>query len=97
MEKELSKKIIKHLIEKNIKANIKGFRYLFEAISITIENDGIMPSATKELYPTIAERFKDTPSNVERAMRHAIQVSGEKAKCNGEFISLCALEILFVE
>lgn len=61
--------------EIGIPPNIKGYRYLREAILIMIEKDGRFGGITKELYPTIARQFQTTPSRVERAIRHAIEVA----------------------
>jgi len=61
-----------------VPAHIKGYRYLREAIIMTIENNDLMNSVTKVLYPTVAKKFKTTPSRVERAIRHAIEVAWDR-------------------
>ena len=61
--------------EIGIPAHIKGYMYLREAINMLVNNMGLLSSVTKELYPSIGEKFKTTASRVERAMRHAIEVA----------------------
>lgn len=61
--------------EIGIPPNIKGYRYLREAIIIMVERDGRFGGITKELYPAIARQYQTTPSRVERAIRHAIEVA----------------------
>ncbi|WDL97041.1 sporulation transcription factor Spo0A [Alicyclobacillus sp. ALC3] len=61
--------------EIGVPAHIKGYHYLREAIGIVFEDVEILGSITKVLYPRIAERFKTTPSRVERAIRHSIEVA----------------------
>ncbi len=58
-----------------IPAHIKGYLYLRDAIIMVIEDIDLLGSITKVLYPEIAERFDTTPSRVERAIRHAIEVA----------------------
>lgn len=57
-----------------IPAHIKGYRYLREGIMLCLENKRMLDSVTKNLYPTIAECFGASPSGVERAIRHAIEI-----------------------
>ena len=61
--------------ELGVPAHIKGYQYLREAIIMVIDNIDIINQITKQLYPDIAKRFKTTPSRVERAIRHAIEVA----------------------
>jgi len=61
--------------EIGIPAHIKGYRYLREAIILVVNRVDLLGAVTKELYPTIAEQFRTTPSRVERAIRHAIEVA----------------------
>ena len=65
-----------HLI--GVPAHIKGYHYLREAIILAIENPDIINSVTKELYPTVSKKFSSTPSRVERAIRHAIEVAWDR-------------------
>lgn len=61
--------------EIGVPAHIKGYMYLREAITMVFNNIEILGSITKVLYPNIAEKYKTTPSRVERAIRHAIEVA----------------------
>lgn len=63
----------KVLIKIGIASNVKGFHYILEAINI-IQN---RPTHTKitYIYQTIGEKFNDTSSRTERAIRHAIEKS----------------------
>ena len=58
-----------------IPANIKGYQYLRDAIALTVGDKSLMSAVTKELYPRVAKDFKTSPSRVERAIRHAIEVA----------------------
>lgn len=61
--------------EVGVPAHIKGYQYLRDAILMVIEDSEMLNSITKILYPTIAKRNQTTPSRVERAIRHAIEVA----------------------
>lgn len=61
--------------EIGVPAHIKGYQYLREAITMVYNNIEILGAITKTLYPSIAEHYKTTPSRVERAIRHAIEVA----------------------
>jgi len=61
-----------------VPAHIKGYQYLREAIILSIEDADMISSVTKVLYPTVAKTFKTTPSRVERAIRHAIEVAWDR-------------------
>ena len=61
-------------------AHIKGYPYLREAIMMSVEDPAMISSITKILYPTIAKRFQTTPSRVERAIRHAIEVAWSRGR-----------------
>ena len=67
--------ITKILHELGIPSHIKGYQYIREGVSVLYEHPEIVGGITKELYPDIAGKFKTTPSRVERAIRHAIEVS----------------------
>ena len=66
--------------EIGVPAHIKGYQYLREAIMMSVEDPGMISSITKILYPTIAKRFQTTPSRVERAIRHAIEVAWSRGR-----------------
>ena len=61
--------------EVGVPAHIKGYQYLRDAIMMVIKEPEMLNSITKILYPTIAKRNQTTPSRVERAIRHAIEVA----------------------
>ncbi len=67
--------ITKILHELGIPSHIKGYQYIREGISIIYDKPDVIGGITKELYPSIAEKFDTTVSRVERAIRHAIEVS----------------------
>lgn len=66
--------------EIGVPAHIKGYQYLRDAIIMSVENREVINSITKILYPTIAKMNKTTPSRVERAIRHAIEVAWSRGK-----------------
>ena len=76
----IEEKISEIFISIGIPPHIKGYQYLREGIRLTIERPYIINSVTKELYPSIAETFKTTPSKVERAIRHAIEVAWNRGR-----------------
>lgn len=61
-----------------VPAHIKGYQYLREAIILAINDNEMMNSVTKMLYPTVAKSFSTTSSRVERAIRHAIEVAWDR-------------------
>ena len=67
--------ISKMLHELGMPSHIKGYQYIREAISMVYYNPDIVGGITKELYPELATKFDTTVSRVERAIRHAIEVS----------------------
>ncbi|MBR6033467.1 MAG: sporulation transcription factor Spo0A [Clostridia bacterium] len=74
--------------EVGVPAHIKGYQYLREAIMMVINDIETINQITKQLYPDIASKFKTTPSRVERAIRHAIEVAwgrGEQATVESIF------------
>ena len=64
--------------EIGVPAHIKGYQYLREAIILTIKDMDMINAVTKVLYPEVAKRFGTTPSRVERAIRHAIEVAWDR-------------------
>lgn len=61
-----------------VPAHIKGYQYLREAIILAVNDMDIINAVTKVLYPAVAKRFGTTPSRVERAIRHAIEVAWDR-------------------
>lgn len=78
--KSLEEKITSVFLIIGIPAHIKGYHFLREAIKMVVENSDVINRITKELYPGIAKKFNTTPSKVERAIRHAIEVAWARGK-----------------
>lgn len=76
----IDEKISEIFISIGIPPHIKGYGYLREGIKMTIERPYIINSVTKELYPSIADKFSTTASKVERAIRHAIEVAWNRGR-----------------
>ncbi len=66
--------------EIGVPAHIKGYQYLRDAIMMSVDDSEMLNSITKILYPSIAKQHKTTPSRVERAIRHAIEVAWTRGK-----------------
>ncbi|ACV62870.1 sporulation transcriptional activator Spo0A [Desulfofarcimen acetoxidans DSM 771] len=64
--------------EMGVPAHIKGYHYLRDAILMVINEVNLLGAVTKELYPMIAEKYHTTPSRVERAIRHAIELAWDR-------------------
>ncbi len=64
--------------EIGVPAHIKGYQYLREAIILTVNDMDVINAVTKVLYPAVARKFSTTPSRVERAIRHAIEVAWDR-------------------
>ncbi|MBQ2928021.1 MAG: sporulation transcription factor Spo0A [Oscillospiraceae bacterium] len=64
--------------EIGVPAHIKGYQYLREAIIIAVNDMDVINAITKVLYPQVAKTFQTTPSRVERAIRHAIEVAWDR-------------------
>lgn len=77
---DLEKDVTDMIHEIGVPAHIKGYQYLREAIIMAVEDQSMISSITKVLYPTIAKRFQTTSSRVERAIRHAIEVAWSRGK-----------------
>ncbi len=76
----IEEKISKVFLAIGIPAHIKGYHFLREAIKMVVEDSDIINRITKELYPGIADKFNTTPSKVERAIRHAIDVAWNRGR-----------------
>lgn len=76
----LEKEVTAMIHEVGVPAHIKGYQYLREAIIMTVQDMTVLNAITKVLYPTIAEKFHTTPSRVERAIRHAIEVAWSRGR-----------------
>ncbi len=73
--KSLDASITSIINEIGIPVHVRGYKYLREAITMVYHNIEILGSITKTLYPSIAEKYATTPSRVERAIRHAIELA----------------------
>lgn len=80
VKKDLEVLVTEFIHEVGVPAHIKGYQYLREAIIMSVEDPGMISSITKILYPTIAKKFQTTPSRVERAIRHAIEVAWSRGR-----------------
>lgn len=78
--RDLEQDVTNMIHEIGVPAHIKGYQYLREAIMMSVEDPAMISSITKILYPTIAKRFQTTPSRVERAIRHAIEVAWSRGR-----------------
>ncbi len=77
---DLEQDVTNMIHEIGVPAHIKGYQYLREAIMMSVEDPAMISSITKILYPTIGKRFQTTPSRVERAIRHAIEVAWSRGR-----------------
>lgn len=75
---DLEAQVTKIIHQIGVPAHIKGYQYLRSAILMTIEDNEIINSVTKVLYPTVAKKYQTTTSRVERAIRHAIEVAWDR-------------------
>ena len=80
VDKAIEERITNIFITVGIPAHIKGYQFLREAIKMAVDNPEVINSITKQLYPSVAERFSTSASKVERAIRHAIEVAWNRGK-----------------
>lgn len=66
------------LRDMGIPASLRGYQFIREAIYISVRDPGVLNYVTKELYPAVARVYQTTPEKVERAMRHAIEISWDR-------------------
>ena len=71
-------KVTQILHEIGVPAHIKGYHYLRDSIMMAIQKPEIINAVTKQLYPTVAQKYETTSSRVERAIRHAIEVAWDR-------------------
>ena len=79
-EHNLEADVTEIIHEIGVPAHIKGYQYLRDAIIMSVNDMEMLNSITKILYPTIAKKYQTTPSRVERAIRHAIEVAWSRGK-----------------
>lgn len=106
---DLDTVIFNFLLNYQFAVHIKGFRYLQEAIKMEITSRSLSEGITKVVYPVIANKYSDSPSRVERAIRHAIETAWYRSKhpdlvqwliekpTNSEFIAFAAEKIRLAE
>lgn len=75
---DLEAQVTKIIHQIGVPAHIKGYQYLRSAILMTIDDNDVINSVTKVLYPTVAKKYQTTTSRVERAIRHAIEVAWDR-------------------
>ncbi len=80
VEHKIDERLQKILIMVGIPSHIKGSKFLRDAIKVSIGNPDMINNITKKLYPSIASLNNTSPSKVERAIRHAIEVSWNRGK-----------------
>ncbi|MBQ9648250.1 MAG: sporulation transcription factor Spo0A [Oscillospiraceae bacterium] len=74
----LQRQVTAVIHEVGVPAHIKGYQYVREAIIIAVQDMDVINAVTKVLYPEVARRYNTTPSRVERAVRHAIEVAWDR-------------------
>lgn len=79
-EEILEIKVTNIIHEIGVPAHIKGYQYLRDGIMMAVNNIEIINQITKQLYPDLAKKYKTTPSRVERAIRHAIEVAWNRGQ-----------------
>ena len=89
VKRDLEKDVTEMIHELGVPAHIKGYQYLREAIMMSVEDMDMLNSITKILYPSIAKKFDTTPSRVERAIRHAIEVAWSRGKMETLYALFC--------
>lgn len=77
--------VTKMIQQMGVPAHVKGYQYLRDAIVCVIKEVSLLGAVTKELYPMIAKKYNTTPSRVERAIRHAIELAWDRG--NIEFMN----------
>lgn len=80
VQKDLEVEVTSIMHEIGVPAHIKGYQYLRDAIMMVVKDLDIINSITKQLYPSIARIYNTTPSRVERAIRHAIEVAWSRGQ-----------------
>lgn len=76
--KNLEVEVTRMIHQMGVPAHVKGYQYLRDSIVCVVMNISLLGAVTKELYPMIAEKYNTTPSRVERAIRHAIELAWDR-------------------
>lgn len=74
----LEVEVTRMIHQMGVPAHVKGYQYLRDAIVSVVQEVSLLGAVTKELYPMIAEKYNTTPSRVERAIRHAIELAWDR-------------------
>ncbi|AFM01215.1 MULTISPECIES: sporulation transcription factor Spo0A [Desulfitobacterium] len=83
--RNLEVEVTRMIHQMGVPAHVKGYQYLRDAIVCVVQDVSLLGAVTKELYPMIAEKYNTTPSRVERAIRHAIELAWDRG--NIEFMN----------
>jgi len=83
--KNLEVEVTRMIHQMGVPAHVKGYQYLRDAIVNVVSDVSLLGAVTKELYPMIATKYQTTPSRVERAIRHAIELAWDRG--NVEFMN----------
>lgn len=75
---DIEAQVTKIIHQIGVPAHIKGYQYLRSAILMAVQDNEVINSVTKVLYPTVAKKYSTTTSRVERAIRHAIEVAWDR-------------------
>ncbi len=76
--RDLERQVTAIIHDIGVPAHIKGYQYLREAIGLAVADMEVINAVTKVLYPAVAKKYGTTPSRVERAIRHAIEVAWDR-------------------
>ncbi|EHQ88119.1 sporulation transcription factor Spo0A [Desulfosporosinus youngiae] len=76
--KNLEVEVTRMIHQMGVPAHVKGYQYLRDAIVNVVTDVSLLGAVTKELYPMIAAKYQTTPSRVERAIRHAIELAWDR-------------------
>ena len=79
-KRDLERDVTNMIHDIGVPAHIRGYQYLREAIQMSVKDMDMLGSITKTLYPEIAKKYETTPSRVERAIRHAIEVAWSRGR-----------------
>lgn len=77
-KRDLEVEVTRIIHEIGVPAHVKGYQYLRDAIMLVVDEINYLGAVTKELYPAIADKYDTTPSRVERAIRHAIELAWDR-------------------
>lgn len=66
------------LLRIGVPPHLNGYKFIWQAVMMAIEQPRVLDRVTKSLYPAVADHFQTTPSRVERSIRHAIYLTWER-------------------